>query len=208
VTAFRNGSKPVIGLIGAIGAGKTSAAAAFQSRGGMVINADALGHAALEEPAIRQQLVARWGTRIIRDDGTLDRRAIAGIVFPESGERVALERLVFPYIRERATAEILRAQQDSNVRFIVLDAAVLLEAGWNDVCDRIVYIDAPRAVRLARLATRSGWTADDLRAREAAQWPDSEKVKRADAVIVNEGSPERLQGRLDELMKQWNVPVN
>lgn len=205
---FRNGPKPVIGLIGAIGAGKTTAAAAFQRRGARIINADALGHHALEDAEIRQKLIARWGTQIVRSDGKLDRRAIAGIVFADSDERSALERLVFPFIRERASAEILRSQNEVDVRFIVLDAAVLLEAGWNDVCDRIAYIDAPRETRLERLAARSGWTAGDLSSREAAQWPEIEKQKRADAVIVNDGGLERLQERIDGLLTYWGLPVN
>ena len=72
--------------------------------------------------------------------------------------------------------EIERDRTDPACAFIVLDAAVLLEAGWNNEVDRIVYVDAPRDMRLARLAGRSGWTDADLTAREAAQWP--EEVKR------------------------------
>ena len=205
MTTWRHGAKPVVGLIGAIGAGKTTLAAAFGARGADVINADALGHEALERPDVRQKLIARWGERIVRPDGRLDRRVIGGIVFAESAERTALEQLVFPYIRERALEEIAKAQADPAARLVVLDAAVLLEAGWNTACDRIVYVDAPRDERLARLAARGGWTAADLTAREAAQWPAAEKRRHADAVVVNDGDPARLVAAVDGLLAEWQV---
>lgn len=197
--------KPVIGIVGGIGAGKSAVAAAMARRGGVVIDADKLGHAALERPEIKQALVARWGERVLKPDGAANRRAIAGIVFDNPAERRALEELVYPFIRRRAVEEIERAQADAAVRFVVLDAAVMLEAGWNSVCDRVVYVDAPRDVRLARLAARSGWTPADVAAREAAQMALAEKQARADAVVVNDGSPEQLQGRVDRLLTEWGL---
>ena len=89
---------------------------------------------------------------------------------------------------------------DAAAPFVVLDAAVLLEAGWNKEVDRIVYVDAPREVRIARLAARSGWTEADLAAREAAQWPEEVKKSRADAVIVNDAG-------LSELQKSGGLPL-
>ncbi len=92
-------------------------------------------------------------------------------------------------------------------KFVVLDAAVMLEAGWNNEVDRIVYVDAPRELRLSRLATRSGWTDTDLTAREAAQWPDDVKKARADAVIVNDRRPGRVAGTSrSPVARMGNVP--
>lgn len=203
MTAYRHGPKPVIGLIGGIGAGKSTAARCFAARGGVIIDADALGHEALTQPEIIEQLTARWGASVRKPDGTLDRRAIAQIVFANPQERNALERLVFPYIKERCLQEIDLAMADSTVRFVVLDAAVLLEAGWNTAVDRIVYIDAPRELRLTRLANRSGWTDADLTTREAAQWPAETKKARADAVIDNAADPTQLQEQVDRLLTKW-----
>jgi dephospho-CoA kinase len=207
VTTWRHGPKPVIGLIGAIGAGKSAAAAAMAARGARVVNADALGHEALEQPEIRAKLIDRWGPRVFRPDGHPDRRAIAGIVFADPDERAALEAVVFPYIGRRALAEVLAGQADPAARFVVLDAAVMLEAGWNNVCDRVVYIDAPREIRLARLAARSGWTAADLAAREAAQWPAGRKKDHADAVLVNDAGVRELQEKVEQLLGSWGIPV-
>jgi dephospho-CoA kinase len=207
MTAWRYGPKPVIGLVGGIGAGKTAAAAALAARGGVVVNADALGHEALEQPEIRRQVLDRWGGRgnLQKPDGRLDRRAIAGIVFADDAERVALEGMVFPYIGRRALEEIAKAQTDPAARFVVVDAAVMLEAGWDDACDRLVYVDAPPEVRLARVLARSGWSASDLAAREAAQWPAAEKLKRAAAVIVNDGGLDQLQRQVDRLLREWGI---
>jgi dephospho-CoA kinase len=200
---YKHGAKPVIGLIGAIGAGKSTAARLFAARGGFAIDADSLGHDALRQPAIVAAVVARWGERVRKPDGTLDRRAIGRIVFANPAERAALEGLVFPYIEKRIRDEIARGIADPNSRFVVLDAAVLLEAGWNNSVDRIVYVDAPRELRLARLAAKSGWTDADLAAREAAQWPAEMKKARADAVLVNDTTETALEERVEKLLSQW-----
>src|SRR5438874_2067524 len=107
---FKHGPKPVIGLVGAIGAGKSTAAKCFAARGGFVIDADALGHEALRQPAIIAALVKMWGERIRRPDGSLDRREIGRIVFANPAERNALEATVFPYISDRTRQEIAGAQ--------------------------------------------------------------------------------------------------
>lgn len=209
MTPPEHGPKPVIGLIGGIGAGKSTAARCFALRGGVVIDGDALGHEALRQPEIVARVVGRWGEDVRKPDGSLDRRAIGRIVFADPAERNALEAAVFPYIGGRCRQEIARALADPAARFAVLDAAVMLEAGWNSSVDRIVYIDAPRDLRLARLAARSGWTADDLAAREAAQWPEGVKKARADAVVVNDGDAAQLQERVDQLLDSWNlVPIS
>ncbi len=206
---WRHGSKPVIGLVGGIGAGKSSAARLLADRGGAVIDADALGHEALEQDVIRRAVLDRWGERanLLRPDGRIDRRALGRVVFGNSAERNALEGLVFPYIRERAGAAIAAAQAQPAARFVVLDAAVMLEAGWDGVCDKVLYIDAPRAARLDRVAARSGWTENDLIAREAAQWPAARKKAAADAVVANDADPECLGRQLDKVFRTWGVPV-
>ncbi|MDB5313511.1 MAG: coaE [Gemmataceae bacterium] len=207
MTTYRHGPKPVIGLVGGIGAGKSTVAAALAARGGVVVNADALGHEALEQPEIRSRVLDRWGRcgNLVKPDGRIDRRALAGIVFAHPAERAALEGLVFPYIGRRVLEEVARAQVDPDTTFVALDAAVMLEAGWDGVCDRVVYVDAPREVRAARLAARSGWSAADLTAREAAQWPAAEKLNRAAAVIVNDAGLDRLQDRVDCLLGEWGM---
>jgi len=209
VTAWRHGPKPVIGLVGGIGAGKSTAARLLASCGGAVVDADALGHDALEQPDVRQSVLRQWGERanLLRPDGRIDRRILGRIVFENSADRRALEATVFPYIRVRAEAALAAAQAEPTARFVVLDAAVMLEAGWDGVCDKVVYVDAPRHQRLARVAARSGWTDAELTAREAAQWPAARKMSAADAVVVNDAGPEELGRQLDKLFGRWGIPV-
>lgn len=199
--------KPVVGLVGAIGAGKSLAAAILGELGGVVIDGDRIGHAVLKRADVLAKLTRRWGPRVVRPDGTPDRRAIAGIVFPDPAERAALEGIVYPHIQAGVRDRIAAADADPGCRFVVLDAAVMLEAGWHGACDKLIYVDAPRDLRLARVAARSGWTAEDLAAREAAQMPAAEKAARADAVVVNDGTPAELRDRLGRLLNEWGIPV-
>ncbi len=195
--------KPILGLVGAIGAGKTAVAALLAARGAAVVDADTLGHAALERSDVKSKLVAQWGERILKPDGTVNRRVVGCIVFADPKERVVLESIVFPVIGAMAAECIAAATNDPSIRFIVLDAAVMLEAGWAGACDKILYIDAPLDLRLTRLAARSHWTPEDLAAREAAQMPEMEKKGRADAILINDGSLADLTKKLDEVLVEW-----
>ena len=198
-------AKLVIGLVGGIGAGKSTAAKCFEKRGGLVIDADIVGHEVLRRADIIEKAVERWGEGIRKSDGSLDRRAIGKIVFSDPGERKVLEQVVFPLIQERCKQLIQEAKGNPVVKFIVLDAAVMLEAGWNEVTDRIVYVDTPREIRLKRVAARSGWSAEELSSRESAQWPEEMKKKRADAVLMNIAQIEELQLQIDRLLREWKI---
>ncbi len=198
-------TKLVVGLIGGIGSGKSTVAQAFARRGAKVIVGDALGHEALRQPNIKAGLVQHWGPQILDEAGEVSRRKVAAIVFaktPEArNELRALESLVFPWIERRAREEIAAAE----ARLIVLDAAVMLEAGWNSVCDRLVYVHAPREARLRRLAAGRGWGAKEVEQRESAQLPLTEKATRADDAVDNSGAPEAVQRQVDELLRRWGL---
>jgi dephospho-CoA kinase len=202
-------AKPIIGLIGGIGSGKSTVADAFARRGARVIIADALGHEALRQPDIRARLVARWGPTVLDPAGELSRRAVAGIVFaktPQARDELrVLESLVFPWIERRARQEIAAAREDPHTPFVILDAAVMLEAGWNSVCDRLVYVHAPREVRLQRLAAGRGWSPKEVEERESAQFLLTEKATRADDAVDNSGPPEAVQIQVDALLCRWGL---
>lgn len=197
--------KPVIALVGGIGAGKSTVAGFLVRRGGFVVDADKLGHVALEDPDAKAALVERWGSSVLKPDGTVNRRAVAVLVFGNPDERRALETIVFPIIGRLATAAIAAGRADPSARFVVLDAAVLLEAGWDRVAEKLIFVDAPREVRLERVAARSGWSEADLAAREAAQWPAEKKIARADAVVTNDGPAENVEAKVVALLKDWNL---
>jgi dephospho-CoA kinase len=198
--------KPVLGLVGAIGAGKSTVADALARHGGKVVAADPLGHEALEHPDIRARVLDVWGNRdILTLQGTIDRKKLGRIVFPSPVERSRLEHLLHPYIERRIQEEIDKAQVDSLAKYVVLDAAIMLEAGWDGVCDKLIFVDAPRPVRLARVQGQRGWTEADLANREAVQMPPEKKKERADAVIDNAGPPEATTAQVDRLVKSWEL---
>jgi dephospho-CoA kinase len=199
------GEKRVVGLLGGIGSGKSQVAAAFARHGARIIAGDQLGQAALRDPDIRTRVVSRWGQSIVDEKGEIDRRRLAAIVFADPAERKALEAITHPWIRERIRAEVEEARKDPHVSLIVLDAAVMLEAGWNEVCDRLLFIEAPRAVRLARVARQRGWSEKEVEARELAQLPLTEKAVRADHVLNNSASLEHLNRQVNDLLHLWGL---
>jgi dephospho-CoA kinase len=198
--------KPVIGLVGGIGAGKSSVATALARHGGKVVAGDPLGHEALEQKEILDRIADAFARRdILTKEGKVDRKKLGKVVFPSPVERSRLEHLVHPYIEERIREEIEKVQADPTARFVVLDAAVMLEAGWDDECDKLIFVDAPRPARLARVMSQRGWTDTELANREAVQMPAEKKKERADAVIDNGGQPEETSAQVDELVKRWKL---
>jgi dephospho-CoA kinase len=198
-------AKPIIGIIGSIGAGKSLIASELARLGGFLITADALGHEGLRSPAIKSQVRARWGDGILKPDGEIDRRKLGGIVFADAKERQALEGMQFPFIGARVREEIAKGERDLAARFIVLDAAVLLEAGWKNECDRLLFVDAPRATRLARLRQNRNWTEQELDNRERSQMSLDEKRHAADVILVNGGSSADAAEKVRTILRGWNL---
>ncbi|HEV2946520.1 MAG TPA: dephospho-CoA kinase, partial [Gemmataceae bacterium] len=150
----------------------------------------------------------RWGHEILNDQGEVDRRRLGAIVFADPKERQALETLVFPWIEKRIDEELDRAMDNPQVNFVVLDAAIMLEAGWAKRGDKIVFVDAPREERVRRLGQERGWTPQQIEEREKAQWPLNEKQMRADATLDNSGAPEALARQIRKLVAQWGILEN
>jgi dephospho-CoA kinase len=165
----------VIGLVGRIGAGKSTVARMFGAEGAEVIDADALAHEALAEPDVRAAVVNRFGPEVLDAAGRLSRAALAERVFgPTPGHAAALtdlEAVVHPEVRRRIAARLaaLRAAEaaDGRRRVAVLDVPLLVQAGWDAACDRLVIVECEESVRRARLAAR-GLSPDQIAARDRA----------------------------------------
>jgi dephospho-CoA kinase len=194
--------KPLVGLIGGIGSGKSVVAGFLAELGAKVIEADKLGHDALRQPDIKEQVVERWGEDILNARGEVDRKKVGAIVFGDASEREALERIVHPLIERRIREEIDKGRQDENVNLVVLDAAILLEAGWGQNCDMVVFVDAPREERLKRLAQQRGWSTEEVEAREKAQLSLETKKARADLILDNSGTPAQTRERVEQLFNR------
>lgn len=193
----------IIGIIGGIGSGKSAVARGVAARTGMeLVDADQLGHAVLREPAVIAALRAVWGEDVVDAAGQLNRPAIAAKVFGTSAaaqaSRQQLEQVVHPRIQERMHAAVAAARSAEPAKpGVVIDAAILLEAGWKPLCDRVVFIDVPRPVRLERVQQQRGWDDAQLAAREASQWPLDRKRQAADIVVANTTT---LEAAVDQVL--------
>ncbi|WP_254508818.1 dephospho-CoA kinase [Anatilimnocola floriformis] len=194
-----------IGLIGGVASGKSAVAKLFAQLGAVILDADQAGHEVLHEPAVIAQLVARWGRGILTDSGQINRSAVAKIVFAPGNEteRQFLNSVSHPRIAVRLKAQ-LDELREASAPAAVVDAALLLEAGWDQLCDQIVFVDVPQEQRLARARTR-GWDAGELARREATQLPLETKRQRASICLLNDGSFADLEARVVEIAKRWRI---
>ena len=197
--------KPVLGLIGGIGSGKSRVAAELVRHGGAIIAGDHLGHEGLRQADIKARVVERWGKGILDDEGEVNRRVLGERVFAKVAELRALETLLFPWIERRIGEEIAAGQQDPAVKFLVLDAAVMLEAGWDRFCDRVIFVEAPRSVRLERLARQRNWNEEEVSRREQAQKPLTDKKARADALVDNSGALGQLTSQVADVLQRLGL---
>jgi dephospho-CoA kinase len=200
--------KLTIGIIGGVGSGKSLAAEEFSKLGARVLSGDEFGHEALRQVSIKGQVVDHWGPEILNSNGEVDRRKLGAIAFADVKDRQALEKMVFPWIEKRIDEELVKAASDPRVKFVVLDAAIMLETGWDRVCDKIVFVDAQNEIRKERLGMSRGWTAQQVEDREKAQWPLNEKLRRAQAKLDNSGTPEALARQVHKLIEEWGLLGN
>lgn len=190
-----------VGLTGGIASGKSTVARELASRGARVIDADKLGHRAYEPGSVAHgQVIAAFGPEVRTAEGLIDRPALGAKVFGKPELLKRLTDIVWPEIRRLAQAEIaaIRAAQPAAV--VVLEAAVLFEAGWEPLVDEIWVVVVDRDTALARAIMRGGLSAAQVEARIDAQLTNAERKKRAQVVLDNSGDEAALLSRLDA---QW-----
>ncbi|MFO0919015.1 MAG: dephospho-CoA kinase [Planctomycetaceae bacterium] len=199
---------PVIGIVGGVGSGKSAVAKALAELVPCaVIDADRAGHQALELPDVRAALRTRFGDEIFDGQGAVIRSKLAANVFGETPEAVAargdLEQIVHPAIARLVAEQIDRHEAARDVRWILLDAAVMLEAKWRTQTDAVVFVDVSEEARWQRVQQR-GWSQEEWKRREASQWPVERKRAAADIVIDNHGSlQEAARALQQELNKRF-----
>ena len=162
-----------------------------------MIDADVLGHRTYEpgSPA-HAQVAAAFGPDVLAVDGTIDRKALGGKVFGKPQELKKLTDIVWPAIRALAEDEIAKVRAAGAARVIVLEAAVLFEAGWQDLGDEVWVNIVDRSVAIARAIQRDGLSRSTVENRLDAQLSNAERIARADVVIDNNGTPEAMQAQL------------
>jgi dephospho-CoA kinase len=180
-------SKPVIGLAGGIGSGKSTVARLFGALSCLVIDSDALSHEALQTPLVKQELRAWLGETVFDPDGSVNRKRVAAKVFAEPAAAQRLAGLIHPEVarkREQFTAE---AMANPAIKAVIWDSPLLFEAGLNLQCDAVVFVHVPRESRINRLAAGRGWDAQELDKRENLQFSLDKKGELADYCIDNSG---------------------
>src|SRR5262249_52932033 len=184
------------GLIGRAGSGKTTVARALASDGAALIEADQVGHEVTDgDPDVRAALIAEYGPAVYPADGALDRAVVAGRGFRDRAALARLDQLVHPRIVARLRASIDRLRAERFRGLVVVDAALMLQWGFERECDAVLAVVVPEALQLARLEASRGWTEDEARARIAAQPAQDAYAAAADVVLDNSGGEDELRAQ-------------
>src|SRR5215213_4491438 len=193
-----------IGLTGGIGSGKSTVSALLAARGAVIVDADRIAREVVEPgtPGL-SAIVEAFGDEVLAADGSLDRAALAGVVFADPEARRRLDGIVHPLVRARAVELAGAAPPDA---VVVHDVPLLVETGQASSYDLVLVVEADPATRLSRLVQR-GLTAEDARARMAAQASDEQRRAVADVVLDNSGTQEQLAEQVDRFWAERVQPV-
>ncbi len=198
---FFKPNKPVWGITGGIGAGKSTLARILENRtGAKVLDADKLGHEALLDQEIVQQ-VKKWGQNAVLDDeGNLNREKISAFIFPNQEKMGEYEAIIHPWIGRRLIQELRKFEEDTLQSHLILDASLLWESGWHRICDLILHLDTPLATKIQRVTESRKWNPEMLILRESLQMPLTLKALLADHCINNSSSLDQLNSQVDALL--------
>lgn len=197
----------VIGLTGQTGAGKSTVTESFTEKGFVVIDCDQLTRELQSRPEILSMLESAYGSQILLEDGSLNRKMLAAIAFSEPKQTEKLNKLMLPPICEEIKHRIAQAQADGK-KYILLDAPTLFESGLDKICDRRISVLASEDVRLQRILARDKIDEEAARRRMSAQHPDSYYTVRSDFVLRNNGTREELLRDGRSLAAELTRPVN
>lgn len=194
------GSMYVIGLTGGIGSGKSTVARMLEQKGAALLSADAVGHEVYlpGEPAW-QEVVDAFGRRVVGEDGAIERKKLGAIVFGDPEQLRRLNAISHPRMKEMMR-EKLQAEKGRGTEVAVLEAALLFDAGWNDLTNEVWVTVAPGEVAARRTAERSGLSADEALSRIRAQMSSEERIARSQVVIDTDCPLEETRRQVDE---QW-----
>lgn len=185
----------LLGLTGGIGSGKSTVSSALAERGAVVIDADAVVRE-LQAPggAVLASMVEHFGDSILQVDGSLDRQAVAAIVFNDPDELKALNAIVHPKVGEEIDRRIEAQRATDHV--VILDVPLLVESEAYET-EGIIVVDTDPEIAVARLVEFRGFDADDARARIRLQATRDQRLAKAAFVIPNDGTPEDLATHID-----------
>ena len=176
--------KPIIGILGGIGSGKSTVAAEFAKLGCEVINADKIAHELLDESYIKEKIVKLFKKNILDSSGRIDRKKVAEIVFTDGEILASLNNIIHPLVLKRTQEFIEKYKSQNHVKAIVLDMPLLVEVGWHKRCDRLIFVNCEQKLRLQR-AKKLGFDENHVKIRENFQISLDNKISLADNTIEN-----------------------
>ncbi len=176
--------KPIIGILGGIGSGKSTVAAEFAKLGCKVIDADKIAHELLDEPAVKAKVVGLFGRAISDPKGKIDREKLGEVVFVDAQKLSLINEIIHPLVLQRAEELIKQYDRQNQVKAIVLDMPLLVEVGWDKRCDKLIFVDCEQKLRLDR-AKKLGFDKNQVKIRENFQISLDNKANLADNMIEN-----------------------
>jgi len=194
--------RPIIGLVGGIGSGKSFVASLFGEAGCLVIDSDLQVKAAYERDDVKEVLRSWWADEVFHPDGTVDRVAVARIVFRNEAQRRRLEDLLHPLVGQMRDRAMEEAAGNPAIKAYIWDTPLLVETGLAGRCDVLVFVDAPLRQREGRVAAERGWKAGELREREKLQLPLDKKRKMANYIVRNTAGAGEVRSQVRELLSR------
>ena len=177
--------KPIIGILGGVGSGKSTVAAEFAKLGCKVIDADKIAHELIEKKAVKGEIVGLFSKAVIDSEGKIDRKKLADIVFADGDKLSSLNRIIHPPVLRRAEELIKQYNRQNQVKAIVLDMPLLMEVGWIRRCDRLIFVNCRRQLRVERAKKIGISDENQFKIRENFQISLDSKANSADNTIDN-----------------------
>ncbi|RWR05974.1 dephospho-CoA kinase [Siminovitchia fortis] len=195
----------IVGLTGGIASGKSTVSKLLEKRGFAIVDADIAARKVVE-PGERayMDIVEAFGSRVLLEDGTLNRAKLGSIVFQNEEERKKLNAIVHPAVRKKMK-DWQEEAIESGKQTVILDIPLLYESKLTHLVEKTIVVFVNEETQLKRLMERNAFTEKEAKSRIASQMPLREKVELADAVIDNNGSIEETETQLDQLIEKWKM---
>lgn len=196
-----------IGLTGGIASGKSTVSRLLVERGALLVDADKIAReVVLPGSHVLEQIAVHFGSDMLLEDGSLNRKRLGELVFASETSRKQLESITHPAIRQEIRRQMRQYEQEYPERLVVVDIPLLYESGLADMFDSIVVVYVPRSVQLQRLMERDGWNEKEAEQRLNAQWSMERKRELADIVIDNSGSLDDTIKQVDRFWSEKGLP--
>jgi dephospho-CoA kinase len=196
------GGKPIIGIAGGSGSGKSFIAKLFGEMVALVVDSDQQVREAYQDVGVKKVLREWWGEGVFDERGEISRSAVGRRVFADPAERVRLEGLIHPRVDEARKRQMNEAASDPQVVAYVWDTPLLFEAGLAAECDAVVFVDAPLEERVRRVRLTRGWDEAELLRRQKLQWALDKKRRISDYVVTNTADADYARGQVRDVLLQ------